>query len=144
MRSFTRIAQFQVDLPLADTRSLFTPEGERRWVSDWDPSYPDPERTEGVGATFLTIHADTQTVWVMTDAEPDRVRYARVTTGVDAGIVDVHCDEIDAGTSTVTVSYTLTALSDEGLAHLHEFAAHYDEFIASWERRISQLLARKE
>jgi hypothetical protein len=144
MRSFARSAQFQVELPLAETRSLFTPAGERRWVSGWDPSYPDPERREGVGATFLTSHGDAQTVWVMTDAEPDRVRYARITGGVDAGLVDVHCSEAEPGSTTVTVSYHLTALSDEGQAHLDEFAAHYEEFIASWECRISRLLAGQE
>src|SRR5690348_12418143 len=48
MRSFARSAQFDVELPLAEARSLFTPEGERRWVSEWAPEYPDPERTEGV------------------------------------------------------------------------------------------------
>jgi hypothetical protein len=143
MRSFTRSAQFRVRLPLAETRSLFTPEGERRWISEWDPDYPDPERKEGVGATFLTGHGDARTVWVMTDAEPDRVRYARITGGVDAGIVDVRCNEREPGSTTVTVSYHLTALSDEGQAHLDSFAAHYEEFIASWQRRISRLLVEE-
>jgi hypothetical protein len=144
MRSFARSAQFDVELPLAEARSLFTPEGERRWVSEWAPEYPDPERKEGVGATFLTSHGDAQTVWVMTDAEPDRVRYARITGGVDAGLVDVHCRETEPGSTTVTVSYQLTALTDEGQVHLDDFAAHYDEFIASWQRRISRLLADGE
>lgn len=144
MRSFARSAQFQVELPIAETRRLFTPEGERRWVSGWDPSYPVPERKEGVGATFLTSHGDAQTVWVMTDAEPERVRYARITGGVDAGLVDVYFSEAEPGRTTVTVSYHLTPLSGEGQAHLDEFAAHYEEFIASWARRISRLIAEQE
>src|ERR671935_1307921 len=91
--SFTGSAQFTLDLPLAEARRLFTPEGERLGAEGWDPHYPDDRRKEGAGATFVTGHGGQQTVWVMTDSEPDRVRYVRIRGESDAAVVEVRCED---------------------------------------------------
>ena len=142
-RSFSRSASFELDLPLAEARGLFTAEGERLWAEGWDPLFPDPERREGAGATFVTAHGPQQTVWVMTDAEPDRVRYARIVANVDAGTVEVRLAEAGPGRTTVTVTYDLTALGAEGAAAIEDFAASYDETIAHWGHAIDRALAAR-
>ena len=55
---FRRSADLSVALPSAATMVLFTPEGERRWAGKggWDPHYPVPSRTVGVGTVFTTRH----------------------------------------------------------------------------------------
>ena len=63
-----------------------------------------------------------------------RVRYARVTPGVQAGTVSVRCEPDGAGT-VATVGYELTALGPD--ADLAAFAAGYDDFLAGWEREIA-------
>ena len=115
----------RVPLPPDQAIELFTPEGERRWVAGWDPSYPG-----GDEAVFLTG----ATTWVTVE-RGDRVRrYARVTPGVQAGTVSVACAPDGAGT-VATVGYELTALGPD--ADLATFAAGYDDFLAGWEREIA-------
>jgi hypothetical protein len=127
-----------VDLPPQRAYACFTPEGERAWAGGhWDPRYPAglADDTE-VGTVFVTG----ATTWIVLDAEPGRfVRYARTTPGDRAGLVSVSL----AGTpeqTRATVTYTLTALSDDAQAGLDEFAAGYPAFLASWQEAIAASL----
>jgi len=115
----------RVALPPDEAIELFTPEGERRWVADWDPSYPGGD--EGV---FLTG----DTTWVTGERGEHSRRYARVTPGVQAGTVSVSCAPDGAGT-VATIGHQLTALGPD--ADLATFAAGYDDFLAGWEREIA-------
>ena len=134
-------ARFTLGLPVDRALALFTPEGERAWAGEeWDPRYPDPERTEGAGAVFVTAACGRQTVWVAVDATPASVRYVRTTADVDTGIVTVTCDADGAERTTVTVTYDLTALGPEGRAALAAFAAGYDQYIASWRTAIERAM----
>jgi hypothetical protein len=56
-----------VPIPPDDAIALFTPEGERAWVPNWDPQHHSD-------SVFTTAHA----IWVVLDSEPRAVRYARV------------------------------------------------------------------
>ncbi len=80
-------AELTVALPPAAALGLFTPEGERAWVAGWNPGYPDPQRTAGPGAVFVTTHGEDTTTWVTVDHDVRRVRYARCTPGATAGTV---------------------------------------------------------
>ena len=115
----------RVPLPPDEAIELFTPEGERRWVAGWDPSYPG-----GDEAVFLTG----ATTWVTVERGDHVRRYARVTPGVQAGTVSVRC-EPDGDHTIATVGYELTALS--AAAELEAFAAGYDDFLAGWEPEIA-------
>jgi len=125
MNNISCCGEVRVPLPPDAAIELFTPEGERRWVAGWDPSYPG-----GDESVFLTG----TTTWVTVERS-DRVRrYARVTPGVQAGTVSVRCEPDGAGT-VATVGYELTALGPD--ADLAAFAAGYDDFLAGWEREIA-------
>ncbi|WP_141581632.1 SRPBCC family protein [Actinomadura sp. WMMA1423] len=130
-----------VPLPPAEAFPLFTARGERRWVPGWEPSFPalatDDARPETV---FQTRADDRTTTWIVVEGAPGRhIRYARVTPGTSAGTVSVVLDEAD-GHSEVTITYELTALSDEGAAHLHAFADEYPAFLTSWQDAIAKAL----
>jgi hypothetical protein len=116
-----------VALPPARAAALFTPEGERPWAPGWDPAYPGgrdgPVFTTGAGAT----------VWLALGG----LRYARVTPGLQAGIVEVRCDPDGAGTR-ARVGYDLTALS--AAADLEHFDAQFADQLREWERRIAATL----
>jgi hypothetical protein len=58
-----------------------------------------------------------------------------VTPHVNAGTVTVILDEAN-GSSDVTVTYELTALSDAASKHLHQFAERYPAFLHSWQDAI--------
>jgi hypothetical protein len=114
----------QVPLPPDEAIALFTPEGEKAWVPDWDPHHHSD-------TVFTTGHA----IWIaLEDGDPHAVRYARVAPGHHAGTVTVRC-HADGEATRAEVTYDLTPLSPGGLDH---FAAGYDAMLAEWERRIGE------
>lgn len=128
--------EVHVDLPPDQAYPYFTAEGERRWVDHWDPHYPAGEVSEQIGTVFVTG----PTTWIIVDAEPGRyVRYARTTSGHRAGLVSVRLAPSEGGT-TATVTYSLTALTEEAAADLDGFAAGYRAMLSSWEHDIAASL----
>jgi hypothetical protein len=114
----------------------FTPLGEKEWAPGWDPRFPGEDET-----VFETGHGHHDTTWVMVDHQSgQRIRYARVAHGVSAGTVDVRLAENADGASQVTVTYQLTALTDDGRAHLDQFAQGYDAYLRSWQEAITSVL----
>jgi hypothetical protein len=142
---FTASHDITVPLPPPDAMALFTPEGERSWAGKdgWNPHYPSPSRTTGADTVFTTRHGGRQTIWVIVDHEPDRIRYARVTRHRLAGTVEVRAlSRTRAGTS-VRVTYDLTALTDAATGELAAFAAGYHAEIDTWATDITDSLARR-
>ena len=128
-----------VPLPASEAIKLFTPEGERLWAgrAGWAPTYPDPARTEGAGTVFETQHGHRHITWVITSQTPDQVSYARVSSTGTAGTVEVRIDQSDADTTTVQVSYDLTALTDSAAQEIATFASNYDREMAEWAADIN-------
>ncbi|MBV9369389.1 MAG: hypothetical protein JO074_06145 [Frankiales bacterium] len=141
--SFRSSASITVPLPPAEAMEFFTPEGERNWAgAGWDPHYPDPDRQVGAGAVFTTRHGGRETFWVMTVHTPRRVAYTRVTPGALAGTVAVEVTAETAGSTTVSVTYDLTALTPAAAGELAHFADGYDDEIASWATHIERAIGR--
>lgn len=132
-----------VPLPLSRTLPLFTPEGERLWISGWEPTFPAGENPAGAarGDVFTTSGDHGDTFWAVADRDDDYARYARITPGATAGFVEVRCRERSASETEVEVSYDLTALSGAGRAHLAGFADHFTHEIDGWQRLIETALA---
>jgi hypothetical protein len=140
-------ATLAIPLPPHQAIRLFTPEGERAWVEGWEPVYavPKPAGARGDGdrpGTVFTTHRDGEaTIWIVLEREQDgatlRTRYARTAVNRTAGVVTVTCRRgVTAATSIVGIGYDLSPLSDEGAAHLREFARSYDKAIAGWSAAI--------
>ena len=135
---------FHLDAPCAQVFPLFTAQGEKVWAPDWDPEMLGGDTARG--SVFRTRHAESETVWIVTDYQPDHYRasYARLVQGSNMGLVDVACHE-DSGGSSVSVRYTLTGLSKEGDAFVRKFLSdpHYTRFIEEWRTTISAALNEK-
>jgi hypothetical protein len=128
----------RVALPPDQAFGLFTPRGEEAWVPGWAPHFPASTDTDArPGTVFQTGgHLHTAT-WVVTDSEwGRRVAYARVVPGFDAGTVSVTLEDAD-GQTDVTVTYDLTALTEEGTRQLRRFADDYPGFLRSWHDAIA-------
>jgi hypothetical protein len=132
-------AELVVDRPVAATLALFTAEGERQWVPGWDATFPDPDRTHGVGAVFVTGGTDHTTTWVVVDQREDGVRYTRVTPGRTAGTVSVTVLEAHPARTQLRVDYDLTALTDAGGRWLADFAENFVDHVAQWQRAIADI-----
>jgi hypothetical protein len=131
-----------VAAPLAEAYALFTPTGERRWATGWNPSFPDaPVDETAPGTVFTTAHAGPVT-WIVARSErPRAIAYAQVAARDRAGLIEVVCDEAAGGTTIATVTYDLTALSPEGARRLERFADGYEAFLRHWEHAIAHALA---
>lgn len=133
---------FELPLPREQAFQLFTPEGERRWVADWNPHYPAGavDDTEP-GTVFQTTAQGQRTTWVVVARERGRMMsYARVADDSRAGTVTVTLDDIVDGTGcVVTVVYDLTPLSAQGAEELDDFASTYPDFLNFWRESITQL-----
>ncbi len=129
---------------------LFTPIGEKLWSPEWNPQprYPTSGEPE-VGAVFVTEHHgehqyEPTSVWVIAQYDPAQtlISYARVTPGVTAGLITVHCQPGDDEATLTNVTYTLTALGEAGEARLGAFTeAHYKQWMVEWETAINACLA---
>ena len=127
---------------------LFTAAGEREWVPGWDPIYIYPETGEpGTGMIWKTEAHDQEAIWVTInhDTEQHTAAYVKWTPEKHVTRIDVQCDPAPDGKTVARVTYTLTALSEQGGADIEKLTEdHYNEWIASWEKAINHYLATGE
>ncbi|HMA37234.1 MAG TPA: SRPBCC family protein [Chloroflexia bacterium] len=141
----TRKTVLQLAAPRDRVFPLFTPLGEKHWAAGWEPRiYHPQDGTPEVGAVFVTTRSgEAETTWVITelDSAQARISYVRVTPDSHVAAIGIHCAEGPAGASTVSVTYTLTALGAAGNAYLGELTdAKYQEWIGSWGTAINHYL----
>jgi len=128
----------RVRVPLSPDAAIqyFTPEGERRWVPGWDPTYPAGAAVPlAPGLIFETVADGGRTTWVVTHNAPREMAYGRVLPGDHAGTVAVRCEPEGDGTL-AHVTYRLTALGPHGARRLAEFEEAYPRFMSLWEEMI--------
>lgn len=133
-------------LPAAEALELFTPEGERLWIAEWNPRYFHPANGETMeGMIFVTGEGDELTHWTMTDFDivGHRVRYCRVTAGSRSTIVEVRCIPDGEQQCHALVTYALTGLSEAGNAAIDAYVGDaYVTMIEDWRRKILAHLER--
>lgn len=139
-----RTGAFRVNRPLAYAFALFSPEGERRWVSGWDPRYLHPRDTPSdiAGTVFQTHHNNEETEWLVLRYAPEAgiAEYVRITPGSRMGLVTVRGTE-RAGATHVEVTYSLTSLSAAGTQTLEAMTeASYAAMLQEWERLIDAIV----
>ena len=132
-----RTGTLHVEAPPGKAFELFTGPGEELWIEEWEPTVLSGDGL-AAGTVFLTDIGE-PTVWIVVDFDRDarHARYARVAPGTRAGTVDVRVAADTAGQSIVTVTYELTALSEEGNRMLEAFdEAAYASMMRTWEQMI--------
>jgi hypothetical protein len=144
-KHIVRSHHIEIQAPPDVVFPLFTPLGEKKWVEGWEPVAhypPSGEATEG--AVFTTrAEGEPVTVWAIVafDAETRYANYLRVRPGSRVAWVQVRCEEAMSGTTRVQVTYTFTALSEEGNRYVSDFTeARYREYIDSWKDTIHRFL----
>ena len=132
-----RTGTLLVEAPPGKTFELFTGPGEELWIEEWEPTVLSGDGLTA-GTVFLTDIGE-PTIWIVVDFDRDarHARYARVAPLTRAGTVDVRVAADAAGESIVTVTYELTALSEDGNRMLEEFdEAAYAGMMKQWEQMI--------
>ncbi len=125
----------------AEAIGLFTPEGERGWVSDWNPTYLGEAPTEAPGTVFVTSHGDSDTIWIIQriDRSAHVSAYSRVTVGQHAGTVHVSCVDEEEGGCVVRVTYDMSLLPGGDSTALDAYDdASFQAMLKHWSEAISQ------
>lgn len=133
---------------------LFTARGETLWVPGWSPVYIEPLDGEPVaGGIWLTEDRfpdgrRVEVIWRVERYDPDAriAQYLRVVPGHRVVVVTVECAPWLQGGAVhtrATVTYAVTALSDEGQQWLAAWdQAAFDGMLKEWARLLARYLER--
>ncbi|MXW56793.1 MAG: hypothetical protein F4Z59_09125 [Gemmatimonadales bacterium] len=129
-------------LPSAEAFTLFTAEGERRWVVGWDPRYLHPGAPHaGEGLVFQTMKEGAGTAtWVQTRHEPAAggASYVYVIADHHTAMVDVHVTPDGESRSRASVRYRMTSLSADADSFVRIFGEDFEDFMAHWAEAIQR------
>jgi hypothetical protein len=132
--------------PVDEVFPLFSPEGERRWVPDWDPEILHPASGWERGQVFRTREERGEAVWVITRLDRTRheVEYHRVEPGRFVAQVEVRCRAVADHETEVSTAYSFVGLGEAGnneIAAMTQSA--YDAKMARWAEWIGRHLGRR-
>jgi len=130
---------FKIDQPVEILFPLFSAEGEKLWVPDWD--YENIMGSTDLHEDYIFVtknhnHASTDAIWLVKRYESDAylVQFYKVEPDDKVGIVTVQCKKIDDTSSQVEVSYEYIGLSQKGNEFINKFTStEYKIFIGEWK-----------
>jgi len=139
MKSIKHTKAFEMDIPVSALFPLFSPEGEKKWVPDWD--YQNLMGTIDLSEDYVFLtkshdHGTTDAIWLVKryDRKAHLVEFYKVEPDDKVGVVKVKCTELTAERSVVEVSYKYLALSATGESFISSFtSAVFEEFIGQWQ-----------
>lgn len=128
---------------------LLCPVRERDWVEGWDPSIVWSE--SGVverDCVWLTPHeSGHRAVWIVDRHEPDSHRLGLIKVVPDLLVtrVGIELSETGADRCEAFITYTHTALSEQGRGLVEEFTRdEWVRFMERWERALNHYLETGE
>lgn len=133
-----------VHAPYEKALPLFGPEGERAWAGKhWNPLFVWPQPARDIeGAVFTIQHGPFTAVWINTafDTQSGHLQYVYVIPEIMATTIDLHLHP-DGNTTHVTVTYTRTALTLQGNAHVESMTEGDRKAGPEWQHALDTLLA---
>jgi len=134
------------DAPLTRVMPLFGMFEEKRWDSSWMPRAvrPDEEGQQRPGVVFTTGEGAHAAVWVLTDYDiaSGLIRYVVMR---DSALTELRIQGNASGAdrTRVTVTYRITALSDEGAAYVEHFESDFPHQGPHWQAAVSGALRNR-
>ena len=109
MKSVTHTKTFDMALPVAELFPLFSPEGERHWVPDWN--YENVMGTTELSEDYIFLtkthdHGTTDAIWIVKKymSESHFVQFYKIEPENKVGVVTVKCTELEPETTQVQVT----------------------------------------
>lgn len=139
-----RAGAFELECSADTAFPLFSPEGERAWIKQWNPRpvfpgtiafQPDTVFRQGDGVE--------QALWTIVDVDWDmhRAEYVRVAPASHTAHIIVELDAHSGQRCRVRVSYALTVFGEDAASLLESFSEiAYTERMQNWQRWISEYL----
>lgn len=149
MKSVSHSKSFDMDVPIDALFPLFSPEGERYWVPDWEYTNvmgTTEMREDDVFLTEAHDHGSTKAIWLVKRYEPKLylVQFYKVEPNDKVGIITVKCSVRQRGSTTVEVTYKYIALSNTGERFIADFDDRaYDLFIGEWHELLSRYFSER-
>lgn len=138
MSTVKHTADFRISQPIEILFPLFSAEGEKLWVADWDyeniMGYTDLHE-DYIFLTKNHDHASTDAIWIVKQHKPEShyVQFYKVESGDKVGIITVQCTKINEYLTEVEVSYEYIGLSRKGDDFIENFTStEYKVFINEW------------
>ncbi len=129
---------------------LFSPEGERLWITEWDwdprPVFPDAVEFRR-DTVFRQGTGVFDAIWTIVDVNWSeyRAEYVRVAPASHAGHIVVKVDASGPESCHVNVEYTVTAYAEQGIPLLDSVSEKgMAEKMESWQRQIEISLENKK
>lgn len=115
-----REGMFELDTSADKALPFFTPEGERSWVTGWDPKpvYPPQATVEfKANSVFRVDNENDRSLWTIVEADVRQhvAEYIYVVEGERLSRVRVQIKPLGANRCRVHVRYVHTATSEKGL-----------------------------
>jgi hypothetical protein len=139
MSSVKYTASFEIQQSVEELFPLFSAEGEKLWVPDWDYENIMGKTELHEDYVFVTKshdHAASDAVWVVKRYEPEQylVQFYKVEPGEKLGVIEVQCSELNDSLTKVKVTYEYIGLSSRGNEFVAGFTlAEYEAFIDEWK-----------
>jgi len=139
-----RTGEFDLMCSAGAAFPLFSPEGERKWIREWNPRPMFPDTIE---FRQDTVFREGEAVWTIVDADwqTHRAEYVRVAPSSHTAHIVVKVDAAGADRSHVKVSYTVTIIGEQGASLLEAFSeAEFAAKMRRWQKQIGEHLESKK
>lgn len=138
MTSIKHTAGFDISKPIERVFPLFSPEGEKHWVPNWD--YENIMGTTELSEDYVFLtqshdDASTDAIWLVKRYVPKDwfIQFYRVEPEDKIGVVTVQCARTSDHVTHVEVTYQYIPLSEKGHRFINGFTMEiYKKFIDEW------------
>jgi hypothetical protein len=144
-RQVHRDGSFDLECDADTAFPFFSPEGEREWVTGWDPKPVFPGQIV-FDRDAVFREGTPEAIWTIIDVDwqSHRAEYVRFAPASHSAHIIVTVESTESSRSQVIVSYTVTAFGANAATLLEAFSAPaYAAKMQDWKRRISGLLASR-
>ena len=144
MTSIKHSTGFDIAQPVERVFPLFSPEGEKRWVPNWD--YKNIMGTTELSEDYVFLtgshdHASSGAIWLVKRYVPKEwlIQLYRVEPEDKIGVVTVQCSRMSDHITHVEVTYQYTPLSEKGREFIDSFTIEtYEKYIDEWRDLLLQ------
>lgn len=143
-------ASFEMSKNIDELFPLFSAEGEKLWVPDWDYQniMGSTELCEDyVFVTKTHDYASGDAIWIVKSYDPKNhfVTFYKVEPEDKIATVSIKCDALTKNDTLITVSYDYVALSKRGQDFIDGYSQDiFEAFIGEWNVLLIQYFNRKD
>jgi hypothetical protein len=146
-KSVCLVGTISLNGPIKEVFPLFSPQGEKLWVPDWNPELLHPPDTVWAeGLIFRTEEEMGEAIWVVTrlDHLAHKVEYHRVEPGRYVARIVVSCSAISDQVTEAATRYEFIGLTESGNAEIALMTqAGYAQKMKRWSEWINEYLGTR-